>query len=234
MHVRRDCYIGVAPVPGGLTNVCLVQPSGAGDAALARSRGAADARARRAIRCCAIALRRAARGTAGGPRARWRWTSRAHDDRRAAARRRRRGIHRSDDRRRPALRGPGRRARRGGGACRRSSMDGPASTRGSAADRRRAFASKWRFNRALRALVVVAARHRRGGASPRGSRPGDRCARYRTCRRLPSRRAVPTGSLLILCRRLRLHAARGAPRGARTSARNARAAASSRRAMSMR
>jgi flavin-dependent dehydrogenase len=35
MHVRRNCYIGVAPVPGGLTNVCLVRPSGAGDTALA-------------------------------------------------------------------------------------------------------------------------------------------------------------------------------------------------------
>jgi flavin-dependent dehydrogenase len=34
MHVRRDCYIGVAPVPNGLTNVCLVRPSGAGDPAL--------------------------------------------------------------------------------------------------------------------------------------------------------------------------------------------------------
>jgi flavin-dependent dehydrogenase len=27
MHVRRNCYIGVADVPGGLTNVCLVKPS---------------------------------------------------------------------------------------------------------------------------------------------------------------------------------------------------------------
>jgi len=27
MHVRRTCYIGVAEVPGGLTNVCLVKPS---------------------------------------------------------------------------------------------------------------------------------------------------------------------------------------------------------------
>ena len=46
-----DRYIGVAPVPGGLTNVCLVRPSGAGDAALARSRAAlliARARARSA------------------------------------------------------------------------------------------------------------------------------------------------------------------------------------------
>lgn len=34
MHVRRGHYIGVAPIPGGLTNVCLVKPSGAGDAGL--------------------------------------------------------------------------------------------------------------------------------------------------------------------------------------------------------
>lgn len=34
MHVRRGHYIGVAPVPGGLTNVCLVKPSFAGDATL--------------------------------------------------------------------------------------------------------------------------------------------------------------------------------------------------------
>jgi len=35
MHVRRGRYIGVAPVPGGLTNVCLVQPSGPADPDLA-------------------------------------------------------------------------------------------------------------------------------------------------------------------------------------------------------
>jgi len=33
MHVRRNCYIGVAPVPGGLTNVCLVRPAGPDHAA---------------------------------------------------------------------------------------------------------------------------------------------------------------------------------------------------------
>ena len=32
MHVRRGHYIGVAPVPGGLTNACLVVPHDAGDA----------------------------------------------------------------------------------------------------------------------------------------------------------------------------------------------------------
>jgi flavin-dependent dehydrogenase len=31
MHVRRGRYIGVAPVPGGATNVCLVRPSHAAD-----------------------------------------------------------------------------------------------------------------------------------------------------------------------------------------------------------
>lgn len=34
MHIRSDRYIGVAPVPNGLVNVCLVKPSWAGDADL--------------------------------------------------------------------------------------------------------------------------------------------------------------------------------------------------------
>jgi flavin-dependent dehydrogenase len=34
MHIRRGRYIGVAPMGGGRTNVCLVKPSGAGDAEL--------------------------------------------------------------------------------------------------------------------------------------------------------------------------------------------------------
>jgi 2-polyprenyl-6-methoxyphenol hydroxylase-like FAD-dependent oxidoreductase len=34
MHVRGDHYIGVAPVPGGLTNVCLVREWRAGDSAM--------------------------------------------------------------------------------------------------------------------------------------------------------------------------------------------------------
>jgi menaquinone-9 beta-reductase len=36
MHIRRGRYIGVAPLPGGLTNVCLVKPSSAADRALGR------------------------------------------------------------------------------------------------------------------------------------------------------------------------------------------------------
>ena len=31
MHIRSERYVGVAPVPGGLTNVCLVRPSSGGD-----------------------------------------------------------------------------------------------------------------------------------------------------------------------------------------------------------
>jgi flavin-dependent dehydrogenase len=31
MHVRRNCYVGVAAVPGGLTNICLVKASGPAD-----------------------------------------------------------------------------------------------------------------------------------------------------------------------------------------------------------
>jgi flavin-dependent dehydrogenase len=34
MHIRRGHYVGIAPVPGGLTNVCVVRPSRAGDAEL--------------------------------------------------------------------------------------------------------------------------------------------------------------------------------------------------------
>jgi flavin-dependent dehydrogenase len=34
MHIRRGRYIGVAPLPGGMTNVCLVKPSHPGDSDL--------------------------------------------------------------------------------------------------------------------------------------------------------------------------------------------------------
>jgi flavin-dependent dehydrogenase len=40
MHVRGDHYIGVAPVPGGLTNVCLVREWRAGDSAMGDPRTA--------------------------------------------------------------------------------------------------------------------------------------------------------------------------------------------------
>jgi flavin-dependent dehydrogenase len=43
MHIRRGCYIGVAPLPNGLTNVCLVKPSAGGDVDLADPLGAVKA-----------------------------------------------------------------------------------------------------------------------------------------------------------------------------------------------
>ncbi|HEX6163399.1 MAG TPA: FAD-dependent monooxygenase [Vicinamibacterales bacterium] len=42
MHVRRRHYIGVAPVPGGLTNACLVVPHAGGDAPIAQPGDALD------------------------------------------------------------------------------------------------------------------------------------------------------------------------------------------------
>lgn len=38
MHIRPGRYIGIAPLPGGLTNVCVVVPAGAGDAGLRNPR----------------------------------------------------------------------------------------------------------------------------------------------------------------------------------------------------
>ena len=40
MHIRRGSYIGVAPLPNGLTNVCLVKPARAADADLRDPLGA--------------------------------------------------------------------------------------------------------------------------------------------------------------------------------------------------
>ena len=40
MHVRRGCYLGVAPLPNGLTNVCLVKPAAPADADLRDPLGA--------------------------------------------------------------------------------------------------------------------------------------------------------------------------------------------------
>ena len=52
MHIRAGRYIGIAPLPGGTTNICLVKPSRPGDAdlrdpgALLRREIAADAQLR--------------------------------------------------------------------------------------------------------------------------------------------------------------------------------------------
>ena len=121
--------------------------------------GAADARACRRSAASRSLCGCAARGAARGPRSAGGGVS-AHGDRRAAALPGdAAGIHRSDDRRRSALRGPAAASLPPRRRCRRSSMDGPASMRGSRPIDGARFASKWRFNRALRALVVVGPRH---------------------------------------------------------------------------
>jgi len=43
MHIRRGQYIGVAPLPDGRTNVCLVKPSAGGDRAFADPAAALNA-----------------------------------------------------------------------------------------------------------------------------------------------------------------------------------------------
>ena len=155
MHVRRGRYIGVAPVPGGLTNVCLVRPSRAGDA---------DARAI-PRRCCSRELARdpllrdrfaGARlaGAAGGPRsARGRRRPRTTID----------GLLLAGDAAGfiDPMTGDGLRfAVRGGelaaaAALRRARARLDRRPRAAGAPRAGAqFAGKWRFNRALRALVA--------------------------------------------------------------------------------
>src|SRR6185436_6181345 len=46
MHIRRGAYIGVAAVPGGLTNACLVLPEGAARAVMRSPEAALEARLR--------------------------------------------------------------------------------------------------------------------------------------------------------------------------------------------
>jgi menaquinone-9 beta-reductase len=43
MHIRHGSYIGVAPVPGGLANVCVVRPAGPADRDLGEPARAVDA-----------------------------------------------------------------------------------------------------------------------------------------------------------------------------------------------
>jgi flavin-dependent dehydrogenase len=151
MHVRRNCYIGVAPVPGGLTNVCLVRPSGAGDTALADPAGlltralAADSQLRDRFADARLVAPPVVLGPLAveSPRTTIDGLLFAGD----AA-----GFI-------DPMTGDGLRfAVQGGELAAAAAMQ--ALEHGwtgvharLAGDRRRAFASKWRFNRALRALV---------------------------------------------------------------------------------
>ena len=156
MHVRRGYYIGVAPIPGGLTNVCLVKPSGARDAGLADP---ASLLTRTLARDPLLRDRAAGARLAGSPVV---LGPLAVDVRDAAID----GLLLAGDAAGfiDPMTGDGLRfAIRGGdlaaAAALRALEGGWAGVHTAlASDRRRAFGSKWRFNRALRALV----------SSPRG------------------------------------------------------------------
>ena len=152
MHVRRGHYIGVAPVPGGLTNVCLVKPSFAGDATLGDPASALT----RALagdpllRDRAAGARLVASPIVLGPL--------AVDVRDAAID----GLLLAGDAAGfiDPMTGDGLRFATYGGelaaaAALRALARGWSGVHASlAAERRRAFGAKWRFNRALRALVA--------------------------------------------------------------------------------
>ena len=156
MHVRRDHYIGVAPIPGGLTNVCLVKPSFAGDAALGDPAALLTAALARdpQLRDRAAGARLIGAPVVLGPL--------AVDVREAAID----GLLLAGDAAGfiDPMTGDGLRfathgAELAAAAALQALEHGWAGVHDRlAAERRRAFAGKWRFNRALRALV----------ASPRG------------------------------------------------------------------
>ena len=169
MHIRRGRYIGVAPMGDGRTNVCLVKPSGAGDASL----GDPAAALRRALDDDPLLADRFRRArflgapTVLGPLAVD--ASEASID----------GLLLAGDASGfvDPMTGDGLRfAVRGGELAALAALDalehgwGGVHARLRAA-RRREFAAKWRFNRALRALVASPMAVRSAAAAARIS-PG--------------------------------------------------------------
>jgi flavin-dependent dehydrogenase len=153
MHIRRGRYIGIAPVPGGLTNVCLVRPSRPGDAEL-RDPSALLARELQrdaSLRDRAAAARLAAPPVVLGPLA-------VDVDARVAFD----GLLLAGDAAGfiDPMTGDGLRfAVRGGelaaaAALRALAHGWPGVHAQLSAERRAEFGGKWRFNRALRALVA--------------------------------------------------------------------------------
>ena len=168
MHVRRGRYIGVAAVGGGLTNVCVVKPSGAGDpylrdpASLLRRELAADAMLRDRFAGARLVLP----PTVLGPLA---------VDAADAADAFPRGLLLAGDAAGfiDPMTGDGLRfAVRGGELAAAAALE--ALEHGwngvharLAAQRTREFGAKWRFNRALRALVASPAALRAATAAGR-------------------------------------------------------------------
>ena len=149
MHVRPGHYIGVAPLPGGLTNACVVTPNPSErpmkDLLLSALRSDGQLRDRFA------AARMVGEPVCLGPLAvdcdvaGMPGLLLAGDAG---------GLRRSHDRRRSAVRAPRWRARGARSACARSSTARADAHLRLLAARRREFAHKWRFNRGLRTMVA--------------------------------------------------------------------------------
>ena len=152
MHVRRGRYIGVAPLPGGLANVCLVKPSRAGDPAL---------RDPAALLACGARARSAAARSVRGARGWWRRRSCSVRSPSTSRDEAIDGLLLAGDAAGfiDPMTGDGLRfAVRGGELAASAALDalehGWSGVHARLADaRRREFAPKWRFNRALRTLV---------------------------------------------------------------------------------
>ena len=152
MHVRREHYVGVAPVPGNLTNVCLVKPSFGGDATLGDP---AAALLRTLAHDPLLRDRAAGARPIGSPVV---LGPLAVDVRDAAID----GLLLAGDAAGfiDPITGDGLRFAISGGelaaaaALQALARGWPGVHANLAAERRRAFGAKWRFNRALRALVA--------------------------------------------------------------------------------
>jgi flavin-dependent dehydrogenase len=152
MHVRRGYYIGVAPIPGGLTNVCLVKPSGPADADLGDPAGLLTRTLARdpLLRDRAAGARIVGPPSVLGPL--------AVDVRDASIE----GLLLAGDAAGfiDPMTGDGLRfATHGGALAAAAALQALAHGWSGvhahlAAERQRAFGAKWRFNRALRALVA--------------------------------------------------------------------------------
>ena len=152
MHIRRGRYIGVAKVPGGVTNVCLVQPSHAADTALGTPESALRRElAAEPLLCDRFAgMRLAAPPVVLGPLA-VDATGGAIDGLLLAGD----AAGFVDPMTGDGLRFAVRSGELAAAAALRALEHGWTGVHAQLfAERRRAFAGKWRFNRALRALVA--------------------------------------------------------------------------------
>ena len=201
-------YLGLAPVPGGLTNVCLVVPYAPRAARRARAVGRAILRRRRGRSLLAPRFaERAAGHRARRARDRWRVDVRCPRAPGRAAGGRRRRLHRPDDRRRPAPgarrrpagRRRGRRRARGARSSRASAIAGPGAAAAGGVCRRNGGSTG-----SLRAMVGLepraCARPRWRRAPGRGrSKPSSlrrrRAGRLRSSRRCRRPRSIAIGTL---------------------------------------